>query len=88
MRSTLAGVLGHIPVRVFLGHDAEHGGNGVAPDVGHGDTKALRVVLRQRDNGMRRLPLPGFGMDQLGHKPEMARFRWDWVLGEPDAVGE
>ncbi len=27
-------------------------------------------------------------MDQLGHKPEMTRVRRDWILGEPDAIGE
>ena len=86
--STLARILGQTSVRVFLGHDAEHGGNGVAPDVGHGDAKALGVVFRQRNDGMRRLPLPGFGMDQLGHKPEMTGVGWNRILGEPDAVGE
>jgi len=27
-------------------------------------------------------------MDELCHKPEMTGVRWDWILGEPDAVGE
>lgn len=34
------------------------------------------------------LPLPRFSMDKLGYKAEMTRLRWDWVLGEPDAVGK
>ena len=86
--STPAGILGQVSVGVFLSHDAEHGGNGIAPDVGHGDTKALGIVLRQWDYGMRRLPLPRLRMDEFGHKAEMARFRRDGILGEPDAVGE
>lgn len=27
-------------------------------------------------------------MNQLGYKAEMARFSRNWILGEPDAVGQ
>lgn len=80
---------GAFAVVIFRNH-AQHGRQRVAAGVSDGAAHALRIGFGQRHDRQRALPLPGFGMSELGQQPDVPRPQLrgsgDGKLRQPDSV--